>query len=76
MTKQPLEGTYIPGGVYVSQAKACEYLELTSLQYHIKAENIRTVNFPVLGHMILVEDVLEFEENRRGQGRPTIYEKK
>lgn len=72
-----LESIYVPGGHYISKTKAAEFLGIgaTSLQHHIKAGNLQTVRCPSGCHMINEWDLLEFAENRRGPGKPTIYSK-
>lgn len=71
------ETIFIPGGYYTSKTKASKYLSIdkVTLQDHIKKGHLKTILFPDLGHLILGWDLLEFEENRKGPGRPTIYPK-
>ncbi len=74
---QELETIHIPDGHYISKAKAAEFLGIrpATLQNHIKNGNLNAILFLNLGYLIEKEILFEFALNRRGLGRPTIYDK-
>jgi predicted site-specific integrase-resolvase len=73
--KKNLLSIYIPANFYVNKTQAAKFLQInkSTLQYHINAGHIETINFPDLGHLIKEEDIRNFVP--APQGKPSIYRK-